>query len=90
MLKAIRQNIVAWLALFVALTGTSVAASHYHHLHRPDQASVLGSCARGRSCGADWPAGQGRVVRGRRTEGRSWAQGRSRLQGELGPKGGSG
>ena len=29
MLKAIRQNIVAWLALFVALTGTSVAASRY-------------------------------------------------------------
>jgi hypothetical protein len=28
-LTAIRRNIVAWLALFVALTGTSIAASHY-------------------------------------------------------------
>lgn len=28
-LKAVRQNIVAWLALFVALTGTSIAATHY-------------------------------------------------------------
>jgi Collagen triple helix repeat (20 copies) len=27
--KSIRQSIVAWLALFVALTGTSMAASHY-------------------------------------------------------------
>jgi hypothetical protein len=28
-LKAVRQNAVAWLALFVALTGTSIAATHY-------------------------------------------------------------
>jgi hypothetical protein len=28
-LKAIRRNLVAWLALFVALGGTSIAASHY-------------------------------------------------------------
>jgi hypothetical protein len=28
-LTAIRQNIVAWLALFGAVTGTSIAASHY-------------------------------------------------------------
>lgn len=28
-LAAIRQNFVAWLALFVALGGTSLAASHY-------------------------------------------------------------
>jgi hypothetical protein len=28
-LSALRRNIVAWLALFVALTGTSLAASHY-------------------------------------------------------------
>jgi hypothetical protein len=28
-ITAIRRNIVAWLALFVALTGTSMAASHY-------------------------------------------------------------
>lgn len=29
MVKAIRSNLVAWLALFVALGGTSLAASHY-------------------------------------------------------------
>jgi len=29
MLTALRQNIVAWIALFIALTGTSMAASHY-------------------------------------------------------------
>lgn len=29
MIKAIRHNFVAWLALFVALAGTSLAASHY-------------------------------------------------------------
>jgi hypothetical protein len=28
-LNAVRQNAVAWLALFVALTGTSIAATHY-------------------------------------------------------------
>ena len=28
-LTAIRRNVVAWLALFVALSGTSLAASHY-------------------------------------------------------------
>jgi len=28
-LEAIRRNLVAWLALFVALGGTSIAASHY-------------------------------------------------------------
>ncbi len=28
-IRAVRQNAVAWLALFVALTGTSIAASHY-------------------------------------------------------------
>jgi hypothetical protein len=28
-IKAIRGNLVAWLALFVALGGTSLAASHY-------------------------------------------------------------
>ena len=28
-LSAVRGNIVAWLALFVALGGTSLAASHY-------------------------------------------------------------
>jgi Collagen triple helix repeat (20 copies) len=27
--KSLRQNVVAWLALFVALGGTSMAASHY-------------------------------------------------------------
>jgi hypothetical protein len=27
--KAVRRNAVAWLALFVALTGTSIAATHY-------------------------------------------------------------
>src|SRR5271168_3831683 len=29
MRNAIGKNVVAWLALFVSLTGTSVAASHY-------------------------------------------------------------
>jgi hypothetical protein len=29
MLKAVRQNIVAWLALFVAMGGTGIAAGHY-------------------------------------------------------------
>jgi hypothetical protein len=28
-IKAVRRNVVAWLALFVALTGTSIAATHY-------------------------------------------------------------
>ena len=28
-IRAVRGNIVAWLALFVALTGTSIAATHY-------------------------------------------------------------
>jgi hypothetical protein len=29
MVTVVRRNLVAWVALFVALTGTSLAASHY-------------------------------------------------------------
>jgi hypothetical protein len=97
MLTAIRQNIVAWLALFVALTGTSIAATHYTITSTSQiKPSVLkqlraargGAGAAGAATtgatGATGPQGpQGKEG----PAGLRGSQGETGLKGEAGPKG---
>ena len=82
-LTAVRNNIVAWLALFVALTGTSMAATHYvitsTHQIRP---SVLKSLHG--ATGARGAAGSQGVP------GPAGLRGETGPKGETGPRGGPG
>ncbi len=70
-LTAVRHNIVAWLALFVALTGTSMAATHYvitsTHQIRPSVLKSLHGAtgARGDSRFAGRPGSRGAEGRNR-------------------------
>lgn len=78
--KAVRQNIVAWLALFVALSGTSMAASHYIITSTKQiKPSVLKELRGAR--GAMGVAG---------TKGAAGAQGAAGGQGPAGPTGATG
>ena len=89
LLRAVGQNVVAWLALFVALTGTSVAASHYIITStgqlKPSVVKQL-RATRGVSgpAGATGPQGpQGK-------EGPPGLKGEMGLRGESGPRGEAG
>lgn len=76
-IKAVRQNAVAWLALFVALTGTSIAATHYVITSTKQiKPSVLKALhgARGREGAA----------------GKTGLRGETGEKGERGPQGGEG
>jgi len=89
LLRAIGQNLIAWLALFVALTGTSVAASHYIITSTGQlKPSVLKQlrAARGTSgptgaTGPQGPVGQ---------EGAPGPKGDTGTRGETGPRGEAG
>jgi hypothetical protein len=97
-LAAVRQNIVAWMALFVALTGTGVAAAHYtissigqikpsvvRQLRVPlGTSGATGATGRKGSPGREGPAGPAGL------KGEAGARGEAGVKGEAGPRGEAG
>ena len=89
LLRAVGHNFIAWLALFVALTGTSVAASRYIITSTGQlKPSVLKQLRAAR--GVSGPAGQQgpQGLEGR--EGPPGLKGEPGLRGESGPRGEAG
>jgi len=88
-LRAVRHNIVAWLALLVAFSGTSMAATHYVITStRQIQPGVLKQIRTARGAlgpaGATGPQGSGGKEGPAGPPGR---KGEIGLKGEIGPKG---
>ena len=81
---AIRKNLVAWLALFVALGGTSLAASHYIITSTKQIKPSVLSQLKGRS-GPAGPPGFNLGIQG--PAGLNGTNGKNGEQGRIGPTG---
>jgi hypothetical protein len=92
---AIRHNLVAWLALFVAMGGTSIAASHYIITSTKQiKPSVLRQLHGGRgsagvrgATGLQGPAGSPGPQGNEGPQGKEGSQGKEASQGKEGPQG---
>ncbi|HEX3511841.1 MAG TPA: hypothetical protein VHT27_12170 [Solirubrobacteraceae bacterium] len=89
---AVRQNLIAWLALFVALGGTSMAATHYiitsTHQIKPSVLKQLRGAPGAR--GATGVSGTSGSTGPQGKEGSAGKEGPPGLKGETGPRGETG
>jgi hypothetical protein len=88
-ITAIRNNLVAWLALFVALGGTSLAASHYAITSTKQINPKVLNALKGKTgvAGPQGPAGANGAAGANGGAGATGAKGEPGAKGETGPAG---